>query len=410
MKKYNKYTKAELISKFKALDIKNSNSNQSIFTKILIYILLIKSLILKITLITFLIKWIKKYSLIKKIWHVISTIASTLLGISFIDIYGFDLISWIRDTQIYKWFSELIITPKVIDKNSADESIPSYMRETDKNTTRNESDHEIMKRLKEIIYKESDPIVEDKLNQENTPFYKNKYFILGSLIISCGISWYYFDEIKTGYGSIIDWLNSFRRGSSGDTTGSNTNNSSTPIANNIQSELNRLFPEKQQDIELIDIKGKGKNVLTSPSLEDLNQKAEDSWNESTSSKSDDSSTTITPTNFIESNVIENMWKLILPKEDKIKINFIEKTLNSSQELNKNTANNLVDTLADLVKSYNNSVWSLNNNKMELEDQNRMKEALFHFRKWISKYHQNILPNDDIIKIGNIHDIPTELLK
>jgi len=55
MQNYNKYTKAELISKIKALDIKNSNSNQSIFSKIFNYILLFKNLILKITLITFLI-------------------------------------------------------------------------------------------------------------------------------------------------------------------------------------------------------------------------------------------------------------------------------------------------------------------------------------------------------------------
>jgi hypothetical protein len=117
MQNYNKYTKAELISKIKALDIKKSNSNQSIFSKIFNYILLFKNLILKITLITFLITWIKRYSLIRKIWQIISTIASTLLGISFIDIYGFDIISWIRETQIYKWFSELIITPKVIGKS-----------------------------------------------------------------------------------------------------------------------------------------------------------------------------------------------------------------------------------------------------------------------------------------------------
>ena len=56
----NKFTKAELINKFKRLENKNSNSNQSIFTKIFSYILLFKNLILKITLFTFLIKWIRK--------------------------------------------------------------------------------------------------------------------------------------------------------------------------------------------------------------------------------------------------------------------------------------------------------------------------------------------------------------
>ena len=414
MNNLNKFTKAELISKFKGLE--NKNSNPSIFTKIFSYILLFKNLILKITLITFLIKWIKNYSIIRKIWHVISTIASTLLGISFIDIYGFDLIAWIRESQIYQWFSELIVTPKVIEKKSAGESIPSNMKETYPNATRSESDHEIIKRFKEIIYKESEPIVEDELNQENTAFYKNKYFIIGALTISVLVSWYYLDEIKTGYGSVIDWLNSFRRGSSGGTSGIDTNESTTPIAKNIKSELNRLFPENPpKDIELIDntqtiaSSSKGKSVLTSPSLEDLNQRAEDSWCESSSPKSEDSSSTITPANFIESNVIENLWKLLLPNEDKIKINFIEKTFDSTNELDKITGNKLVETLADLFNAYNTQVRFFKTTKIELEDSNKMKEGLYHFRKWISTYHEKILPKEEPITIGNVNDIPNELI-
>ena len=48
MKNLNKYTKAELISKFQRLE--NNNSNQSFFSKIFNYILMFKGLILKITL------------------------------------------------------------------------------------------------------------------------------------------------------------------------------------------------------------------------------------------------------------------------------------------------------------------------------------------------------------------------
>lgn len=409
MQKYNKYTKAELISKFAPLDIKNSNSNQSIFNKIFSYILLFKKLILKIAFITFLITWIKRYSLIRKIWQIISTIASTLLGISIIDIYGFDIISWIRETQIYKWFSELIITPKVISKKSADESIPSFMRQTNQNTNRSESDHEIIKRFKEIIYKEPDPMVEDNLNPENTSFYKNKYFLIIALSLTAVVSWYYFDEIKTGYGSIIDWLNSFRRGSSGDSSEISTNNSTTPTTKNIQSELDRIFPENpQSDIKLVDVKGKGKTILTSPSLEDLNQKAADSWSDSTSPKSDDSTSTITPASFIKSKEIENLWKLVLPIEDKRKIAFIEKTFNSSVDLDKINGIKLVDSLAYLVNSYNTQVWFFKNGGLNLEDANKMREALYNFRKWISNYHEKILPTEVRILIPNLNDIPNEL--
>jgi hypothetical protein len=59
MKNLNKFTKAELISKFKKLEIKNSNvnnSNTTLFSKFLDFILYFKTLIFKITLISILIK------------------------------------------------------------------------------------------------------------------------------------------------------------------------------------------------------------------------------------------------------------------------------------------------------------------------------------------------------------------
>jgi hypothetical protein len=416
MNNLNKYSKAELISKFKRLDNQNSNQNQSIFTKIFSYILLFKNLILKITLITFIIKWIKKYSLIRRIWQVISSIASTLLGISFIDIYGFDLISSIRETQIYKWFSELMVTPKVVDKTSANDSIPSYMRQTDQNTTRSESDYEIIKRfkeiIKEIINKDSEALIEQE--ELNTPFYKNKYFILGVLSISVFVSWYYLDEIKTGYGSIIDWLNSFRRGPSGDTSGSSTNNSTTPITKNIQSELDRIFPENpQSDIELID-KGKGKTILTSPSLESLNNKAEEAWNDSSTSaispESDSSSSTVTPQSF-NKDIIKDMWKFMLQEDIKKDISFIEKTFDSNNELTKETADKLIKKLVNVVAEYDSQIELLNSihtKNWSLNEINQYKTSLYYLRKWISKYHAMINPNEQILEIGNIIDDPIKI--
>jgi hypothetical protein len=64
----NKLTKAELISKFKKLDLKNSsNKNQSFYSKIIENILLIKSILLKITLIALIIKILKKYSIFRRV-------------------------------------------------------------------------------------------------------------------------------------------------------------------------------------------------------------------------------------------------------------------------------------------------------------------------------------------------------
>jgi hypothetical protein len=58
MQNLNKYTKHELISKIKNLDNQKSNQghNQSFLHKIVSTILLFKSLILKLTLITLIIK------------------------------------------------------------------------------------------------------------------------------------------------------------------------------------------------------------------------------------------------------------------------------------------------------------------------------------------------------------------
>ena len=403
MNNLNKYTKADLISKIKKLDNEKPNSKSSLFQRILDIILQFKSLLLKLTLITFLIKWIKKYSLIKKIWHIISSIASMLLGISFIDIYGFDLISFIRQTQIYKWFSELLNTH---NENQSHPSIPSFMRTSNQDTTRSEENKIESSRISEWYNRINKQEIENNNDEiiENTPFYYNKYFIIGALTITVLVSWYYLDEIKTGYGSIIDWLNSFRRGPSGDTSGSNTNSSTTPTTKNIQSELDKLFPEKpHKDIELID--KKGKSVLTSPSLEDLNQKAEDSWSESSAS----SSSTVTPANFIDQ-FEKKSWRLMLVKEDISKISFVEKTFISENDLDISSANKLVDYLADIMCSYEKELEVYKNLSSSLDDKIKMKQGLFHFRKWIHEYHEKILPLGKNIHIGNINDEPLSILK
>ena len=132
MKNLNKFTKAELINKFTKLDNQNSNQTQSKYQwifNIIDKILLFKSLILKITLISLIIRWINKYSLVKKFWHIFSLLANTLLGFTLIDIYALDVISWIKDTSIYRWYSELFSTPDIITNKEAKEDIPSRMSE-----------------------------------------------------------------------------------------------------------------------------------------------------------------------------------------------------------------------------------------------------------------------------------------
>jgi hypothetical protein len=66
MKNLQKYTKAELISKYNKLQ-ENNNNNNSIFSRLIEYILLFKTFVIKITLIGILIKLFRKYSLLRKI-------------------------------------------------------------------------------------------------------------------------------------------------------------------------------------------------------------------------------------------------------------------------------------------------------------------------------------------------------
>jgi hypothetical protein len=56
MKNLNKFTKTELINKIKKFDNQNNNNSKSILIKIVEYILLFKSLILKLTLLALLIR------------------------------------------------------------------------------------------------------------------------------------------------------------------------------------------------------------------------------------------------------------------------------------------------------------------------------------------------------------------
>jgi hypothetical protein len=69
----NKFTKAELISKLKRSDVKNNNkineggNNQTAFSKLIELILTFKNILIKLTLISFLIKIFKKYSLFRRL-------------------------------------------------------------------------------------------------------------------------------------------------------------------------------------------------------------------------------------------------------------------------------------------------------------------------------------------------------
>jgi hypothetical protein len=389
-------------------------------------------------------------------------IGSTLLGLSMIDIYSFDFINWIKDTNIYKWYSELFNKPVVNNSKTEIKEPSSILRANNTNSitneTRNERDYEIIKRLQEIVHKDKDPVIIKIDEVEDTPpFYKNKYWIIGAVSITCLISWYYYgdniqpvvtsgiEKIKTGYGAIIDYLSSFRSSPPDDSTGNNSSGSTISNKLNIKSKLDKYFklPDNKDidnvsnEIEALDnvqpiassSKGKGKSVLTSPSLEDLNSKAQESWgSRSNSPSSEDSSSTVTSNikvdfpetkksvlaEFISESPIETSpleyitktWKLMFSKDIRDKIEVMDHIWYDNDDINREQADTLADSLAYLVTEYNKSIhnYNITINNLQPDEVRAGKQAFFHFRKFLSFYYERVLPNEDNpITVGNLSD-------
>ena len=190
----NKFTKAELISK-----LKKKNSINKGFIKIMLsYIILFKSFLLKITLIALLLKIFRKYSLLRKIWTIISSIVMSIFGISLYDIYGSDffvnILNIIRSTYVYSWFSGLF--------SIKDTEIPSKLKTINTTSTGNEKSSGMVEGIKKLIIKEPEIIEED-------PIIKKRYVILGLLLILAGLTWWYYGDSISPI--ISSGINKFKR-------------------------------------------------------------------------------------------------------------------------------------------------------------------------------------------------------
>jgi len=139
-------------------------------------------------------------------------------------------------------------------------------------------------------------MVEEIQSNENQSSYK-LYFIVAGIIITASCVWVYSDEIRTGAVSLLEFILSFwSGGTGGDTTGPSSN---------VRSNNTMNIPiELEAEIDLIDVQDKGKaRAFTSPSLDNLNETAQESWSDytkSSSSSSPDSTSsteTITPSSF-----------------------------------------------------------------------------------------------------------------
>ena len=338
----NKYTKAELINKFKKIesqiDSKNNN-NLSIFNKIIKWIITIKNILIKLTLISFLIKIFKKYTLFRKIWTVLNTIIVTIFGISLLDNFGIEflelflreirivignIIDYLTNTHFYKYLTKLFsredeASSKETNKNG------SMMESNIGKTSRNEENiRENYRRSKisEIIRGE------EIQNEDESKSNNNKYYIIAGMLIASGLVWYYSNELKTGGTSLFEWIKSFF-------SGDDPNNNPREDLNR-RARINVRFKEtvipfddnnigqssKVKLDSVLDVKGKSK--LTSTSLEDLVNQSQDSWLEDSSSTS--SNETIKPLSenqLRDISSIKEELKIYLPEEIVEEMNYVE---------------------------------------------------------------------------------------
>jgi hypothetical protein len=187
MKNLQKFTKAELISKLNGLKSNNNSTN------FMTFLLLVKSFILKITLIAIIIKIFKRYSIIRRLFTVINTILFSIFGISMIDIYEIEFLSKLINNMldIFSNFHSNILElfGKKVDLPSKIEPMRTIQPTTTGLQTRiqesNDPSNRIIERFKGLINNEQ-PITQEI--HEDTPYYKNKYVIIAGMLILSGIT------------------------------------------------------------------------------------------------------------------------------------------------------------------------------------------------------------------------------
>lgn len=262
--------------------------------------------------------------------------------------------------------------------------------------------------------------------KENETSYK-KYFIITGIIISASLIWDYSDEIKTGTTALIDWIISFRGDSSNNDGGDNINDRKDFESNiqklkssgSISSSKEINIPNPDSPIELVN-KGKMK-VLTSPSLENLNNQAEVSWSDtptspkSSGSDSSNSSTeTITPQTFasssssiesetvqgykkyfaikpeesILSSLVKDNWKDYVKSDIRESINYIESHLPKNELDDTTVINNMMNEVDQFNQSYCQEA-SHNNANYSVEELKLRKDIGEETLNWINKMRKEI---------------------
>jgi hypothetical protein len=433
-----KFTKAELINRINN-DNKDQIESRSFFNKFKSYLssfwtllLKLKSIIGKLTLITFFLQLFRKYSIIRRIWQILNSIIVTIFGISFIDSFGFEFmnnfiieirliiaktVDYLTNTHFYIFLSKLFLDPSSENQSKPNKSgsmISEISRETpndQRKTSESIRQSNRNSKISEWLKPEEKPEIPDESSN-------NKYYYFLGLIVVSALAWYYFDEIKTNGSSILEWIKSFR----GDNDPGNNNQNNLQVENRIsqRAELERMVREKTKETneklsDIIDNSGSSSKTvrILSPSLENLNEKVTESWNEATSPTSSTSSTeTIKPSsskiksdgvfplsdNFLDNSKIttdstallniKDNWKNIIKSDLKQSIEYVETHLPRNELDDTGYLNGLLDEInrknINFMKELN-----LNSKNIKLSKLIYLKDIGKNVDNWIDEMRKEI---------------------
>jgi len=262
-----KFTKAELISKLKRTESKtdsNKSSNISIFNQAKIYflqiidlVLVFKSILIKLTLFTILIKYFRKIGIMRIIFRIINYIFFATFGIIISDIYGLkeiiaqieyywmEYVNFIHESKIYKTL--LKIFHVITDENGSEVIDDKSKIVENKSEIIEKKKSEIVKNKFEIPSSgtelKNEKIIHDKTsggNEKENWFELNKYYLIGLSILSLGLIYICWD-------SIIEMFKNVTPGDDDSTT------TEAPNFLDPQEEYNRYFKELESSQELYDL-------------------------------------------------------------------------------------------------------------------------------------------------------------
>jgi len=175
-------------------------------------------------------------------------------------------------SNFYTNLTELFVK-KPIETPSRIKSMDGIQSKTIGIQKGDENSDKIIERFRKIINKPEEipitgdiPVIEDK----STPFYENKYIIIGGILILSGLAWYFYDDLKPYGSAVLAWINSKRHKPDPDSDNvkdiaNNIINNPTASKSKLQSLKDSVFNKFKKDD---DGSNKNSDSIKSIDLED----------------------------------------------------------------------------------------------------------------------------------------------